>query len=278
MCPPLPSISSSYQGPIPFPLYIPPPRSPPPLPKEKKETKTAHAFMEEEEEEDGGGGVRREEEEAKRTNGWRETDRGRRRKKKGGSLPLPRGGGSVGTVQGRQWTGGGERERCRERERREKGLARKCKDRSIDRATGGEEAAADPTTTYVPTKSFPPLSSSLFACLRVQHVAQHDYFSWAREGGRDRGGKQVRFRTLGGETFRPKGPDTLHEKKVFVRNGARRKKDRKRERESRSTFLSFLSRGGRLAKQQQVERERGTGGGRKWTEGPTILRMRREKE
>ena len=159
------------------------------------------------------------------------------------------------------WRG---RERCRERERREKGLARKCKDRSIDRATGGEEAAADPTTTtYVPTKSFPPLLSlSLFACLRVQHGAQHDYFSWAREGGKGSGGKQVRFShaergNISAQRSRYPPPG----KKVFVRNGARRKKDRKRERESRSTFLSSLCQGGRLAKQQQVERERETGKG-----------------
>ena len=113
----------------------------------------------------------------------------RRRKKKGGSLPLPRGGGSVGTVQGRQWTGGGERDAERERERREKGLARKCKDRSIDRATGGEEAAADTTTTtYVPTKSFPPLpplfSLLAYACSMERSTI---IFLGHEKGGKDWG-------------------------------------------------------------------------------------------
>ncbi len=105
LCPPLPSISSSYQGPIPFPLYIPPPRSPPPLPKEKKETKTAHAFMEEEEEEDGGGGVRRE---RRRRNEEEEEERRFSPPPKRGRKCRDR---SRTTVD---WRG---RERCRERER-----------------------------------------------------------------------------------------------------------------------------------------------------------------
>ena len=169
-----------------------------------------------------------------------------------------------------------------QRERREKGLARKCKDRSIDRATEGEEAAADPTTTtYVPTKSFPPLSLSLSLLAYACSMERSTIIFLGHEKGEGIGGEAGSFSHAGrGNISAQRSRYPPPGKKFFVRNGARRKKDRERERESRSTFLSFSLEveGGDWPNNNRWKGKGNGGRGRKRTEGPTTLRMRRKKE
>ncbi len=68
--------------------------------------------------------------------------------------------------------------------------------------------------TYQQSRFRRSLALSLCLLTRAAWSAARLFFLGTRRGERI-GGKQVRFRTLGGETFRPKGPDTLHEKKSF---------------------------------------------------------------